>query len=93
MKNWDGCEVYIFYFSDCFKQQNSPKNIFKNTLNLNCQNEYMINIKCVNKNKTDFFSNILARKIAPKMFSLFISNQKSVCLYFIGADGDENLKK
>ena len=40
VKNWGGWEVYIFYFSDCFNEQNSSekKKTF-NSLNLNCPNE------------------------------------------------------
>ena len=45
--------LYFFYFFNCFDQQNSPEKKTFNTLNLNCQTEYVINIKCLNK--TIFF--------------------------------------
>ena len=57
VKNLGGWEVYIIYFFiylDCFKQQNSPEKTPFNTLNLNIQNEYMINIKCQNKTRCFF---------------------------------------
>ena len=85
MKNWGGWEVYIFIFF-IFPTALMIRTVLKetfNTLNLNCQNKYMINIKCLNKIKmlkstgnnsfSDLVSspNMLARKIAPKIFGLF----------------------
>ena len=37
------CSSIFLFFPDCFKQQNSTKKIL-NTLNLNSQNEFMINM-------------------------------------------------
>ena len=73
VKNWGGWKVNIFYFfifTTALMNGTVMKEKF-NTLNLNCQNEKMIKIKCQNKNQGFFFSNMMARKIAPKMFSLF----------------------
>ena len=50
------------------------------------------------KKKKVVFAKMLERKIAPKIFRFFFSNlffffrAKKKCLYYIGADGDENLK-
>ena len=68
----------------------------------------MINIKCPNKNQgfVCFLQKMLARKNCTKNFQSFsnifffyqqiktigVEGCFFICLYFIGADGDENLK-
>ena len=53
--------IFFFIFLTVLKNRKVLKETF-NTLNLNCQNDKMIHIKCVNKKKTEFSSKIYAGK-------------------------------
>ena len=58
----------MFYFSNCFKVLEKTFN----TLNLNCQNEYMITIKCLNKNQVFFFFKYAGKENCTKNFQPFV---------------------
>ena len=61
--------IFYIFFPTALMTRTVLKETF-DALHLNCQNEKVIKIKCLDKNRV-FFSNMLANKIAAKLFSFF----------------------
>ena len=92
----------IFILLTALNNRTVLKKTTFNTLNLNCQNEYMINIKCLNKNQGFFvvvFFQIFQpfyKQIKKLGWKVFLKKTFHpiffICLNFIGAGGNENFK-